>query len=72
MICDTWFNIQRQFDETINLSFDYLATLWATSPKIGQFFFQISGHSDQEVFWAQNGPIFNLNPTQCHSKLILN
>jgi hypothetical protein len=38
MICDTWFNIQRQFDETINLSLDYLAALWATSPKIGQFF----------------------------------
>jgi hypothetical protein len=45
MVCDTLFNIQKRFDATIILSFDYLAAVWATFPKIGQFFFQISGHS---------------------------
>ena len=44
MICYTWFNIRKQFDATIILSFDYLAAVLATFLKIGQFF-KISGHS---------------------------
>jgi hypothetical protein len=35
MICDTWFNIQKSFDAIIILSFDSLAAVLATYPKIG-------------------------------------
>ncbi len=44
IICDTWFNIQKQFDATITLRFDYLAAVLVTFLIIGDFF-QISGHS---------------------------
>jgi hypothetical protein len=47
MVCDSHFNIQKQFDAiiwTFNLSFDILATVLATLPSIGRFF-QSSGHS---------------------------
>jgi hypothetical protein len=40
MICETWFNIQKLFDATIILSFDYLAAVLATYPKIGRFYFK--------------------------------
>ncbi len=48
-VCRTYFNIQKQFDATIfvsNLSFCNLATVLATFPKIGQFCFQTSGHTE--------------------------
>jgi hypothetical protein len=35
MLGDTWFNIQKQFDATIILRLDYLATVLATFLKIG-------------------------------------
>ena len=38
MVCDTWFNIRKQFDATIILSFHYSAAVLATFPKIGRFF----------------------------------
>jgi hypothetical protein len=44
MICDTWFNIRKQFDATMILSFDYWAAVLATFPQIGQFF---------SNFWSQ-------------------
>ncbi len=40
MVCDTYLNIQKLFDATILLSFDGLAEVLATFPKIGQFFFK--------------------------------
>ncbi len=38
MICETYFTFQKQFDATIILSFDNLAAILATFPKIGWFF----------------------------------
>jgi len=50
IICDTWFNNQKQFDATITLSFDYLATVLATFLKFGRFF-QISGHAGTRLVY---------------------
>ena len=44
LVCDTYFNIQKQFDATIILSFVKLAAVLATFLKIWRFF-RISGHS---------------------------
>ena len=38
---------------TFNLSYDILATVWATFPNIGHIFVQFSGHS------AQHGQALN-------------
>jgi hypothetical protein len=40
MICDTWFNIQKLFYALIILSYDYLAAVLVTYPKIGRFYFE--------------------------------
>ncbi len=37
MVFHTYFKIQKQFDITIILSFDNLAAVLATFPKIGHF-----------------------------------
>jgi hypothetical protein len=47
MLCDPWFNIQKQFDAAIILRFDYLTAVLATFLKIGRFF-QFSGHSGHQ------------------------
>jgi hypothetical protein len=69
MNCDTWFNIRKQFDATILLSFDYWAAVWASFPQIGRFFFKflVTVHV-LHVDGGQVSPPFEINVNYCKNR----